>query len=70
MKGDEAEKRGVVETAYDSEGGVREASVRMTEDLAKREWESEVYAEIRKGLFPELCGMLGLATKAFASPRL
>ncbi|XWS39156.1 hypothetical protein CRYUN_Cryun18bG0026000 [Craigia yunnanensis] len=70
MKGDEAEKRGIVEAAYDNEAKVREASVRMGEDLAKRKWEGEVYAEIRKGLYPELCGILGLTTKVFAYPRL
>ncbi|XVE65874.1 hypothetical protein DITRI_Ditri08aG0034300 [Diplodiscus trichospermus] len=70
MKGDEAEKRGIVEAAYDGEREVREASVRMAEDLGKRKWEGEVYAEIRKGLYPELCAKLGLGTKVFASPRL
>ncbi|XP_021290668.1 enoyl-CoA delta isomerase 2, peroxisomal-like [Herrania umbratica] len=70
MKGDEAEKRGIVEAAYESEDEVREASVRMGEALAKRKWDGEVYAEIRKGLYPELSAILGLATKAFASPRL
>ncbi|XVE65876.1 hypothetical protein DITRI_Ditri08aG0034500 [Diplodiscus trichospermus] len=70
MKGDEAEKRGIVEAAHDGEREVREASVRMAEDLGKRKWEGEVYAEIRKGLYPELCAILGLGTKVFASPRL
>lgn len=70
MRGDEAEKRRVVEAAYDSEGEVREASMHMADDLAKRKWEGEVYAEIRKGLYPELCGILGLPTKVFATPRL
>ncbi|XP_022760244.1 enoyl-CoA delta isomerase 2, peroxisomal-like isoform X2 [Durio zibethinus] len=70
MKGDEAEKRGIVEAAYDSEGEVQEASVRMAEDLAKRKWDGDVYAEIRKGLYPELCAKLGLTTKAYATPRL
>ncbi|XVF66515.1 hypothetical protein PTKIN_Ptkin10aG0042500 [Pterospermum kingtungense] len=70
MRGDEAEKRGIVEAAYDSEGEVREASARMAEEFAKRKWEGEVYAEIRKGLYPELCGLLGLTAKVFATPRL
>ncbi|OMO54806.1 Crotonase superfamily, partial [Corchorus capsularis] len=70
MKGDEAEKRGIVEAAYDSEDEVKEASLRMAETLAKRKWDGEVYAEIRKSLYPKLCTMLGLPTKVIASPRL
>ncbi|XVF38407.1 hypothetical protein REPUB_Repub20aG0099100 [Reevesia pubescens] len=70
MKGDEAEKRGIVDEAYDSEDEVKEASVRMGEELGKRNWDGEVYAEIRKGLYPEICSKLGLATKVFATPRL
>lgn len=70
MRGDDAEKKGIVDAAYNSEGEVREASMRMAEEFAKRKWEGEVYAEIRKGLYPELVAILGLATKVFATPRL
>ncbi|KAL4271897.1 hypothetical protein GQ457_13G005900 [Hibiscus cannabinus] len=70
MKGDEAVKRGVVEVAYNSEEEVREASVRMAEELGKRKWDGEVYAEIRKGLFPQLSAMVGLGHKRIANPRL
>ncbi|KAK5844113.1 enoyl-CoA delta isomerase 2, peroxisomal-like [Gossypium arboreum] len=70
MKGDEAEKRGVVEAAYDGEAEVREASVRLAENLGKRKWNGEVYAEIRKGLYPQLSAILGLTHKAYTIARL
>ncbi|KAH1120517.1 hypothetical protein J1N35_003677 [Gossypium stocksii] len=70
MKGDEAEKRGVVEAAYGSEAEVREASVRLAENLGKRKWHGEVYAEIRKGLYPQLSAILGLTHKAYTIARL
>lgn len=70
IRGDEAVRMGVVESAHDSEDDVREISVRLGEELTKRKWDGEVYAEIRKGLYPELCILLGLETKAIANPRL
>ncbi|KAE8669626.1 Enoyl-CoA delta isomerase 2, peroxisomal [Hibiscus syriacus] len=70
MKGDEAVKRGVVQAAYDGEAEVRVASVRMAEELGKRKWNGEVYAEIRKGLFPQLSAIVGLGHKTIATPKL
>ncbi|GMJ05472.1 ARABIDOPSIS THALIANA DELTA(3), DELTA(2)-ENOYL COA ISOMERASE 2, ENOYL-COA HYDRATASE/ISOMERASE B [Hibiscus trionum] len=70
MKGDEAVKRGVAEAAYDGEGEVLAASVRMAEELGKRKWNGEVYAEIRKGLFPQLSAIVGLSHKIVATPKL
>ncbi|KAE8703045.1 Enoyl-CoA delta isomerase 2, peroxisomal [Hibiscus syriacus] len=60
----------VVQAAYDGETEVRAASMRMTEELAKRKWDGEVYAEIRKGLFPQLSAIVGLGLKTIATPKL
>ncbi|GAV92153.1 hypothetical protein CFOL_v3_35534, partial [Cephalotus follicularis] len=35
-----------------------------------REWDGDVYAEIRKSLYAELLALLGLPTEVNASPRL
>ena len=63
VKGEEAVKMGIMESAHDSAESVVEASVRLGEQLAQRKWNGEVYAEIRKSLYPEVCGVLGLAAK-------
>ncbi|KAF8014559.1 hypothetical protein BT93_H0394 [Corymbia citriodora subsp. variegata] len=70
VRGEEAVAMGIVEGAHAGEEGVAGAAARLAEELAGRRWDGEVYAEIRKGLYPELCGVLGLATKVFATPRL
>lgn len=70
VRGEEAVAMGIVEGAHDGEDGVAGAGGRLAEELAGRRWDGEVYAEIRKGLYPELCGVLGLATKVIATPRL
>ncbi|XP_057504247.1 enoyl-CoA delta isomerase 2, peroxisomal [Actinidia eriantha] len=57
----EALAMGIVDSAHDSAEAVVEAAVRLGEELVKRKWDGEVYAEIRKALYPELCGVLGLA---------
>ncbi|CAL5416417.1 unnamed protein product [Camellia sinensis] len=54
---------GIVDSAHDSAEGVVEAAVRLGEELTKKKWDGEVYGEIRKSLYPELCGILGLADK-------
>ncbi|KAB1219146.1 Carnitinyl-CoA dehydratase [Morella rubra] len=64
IKGDEAVRMGIVDSAHDSEEGVVEAAVRLGEHLAQRKWNGEVYAEIRKSLYPEVCGVLGLSAKS------
>ncbi|KAF4386433.1 hypothetical protein G4B88_020253 [Cannabis sativa] len=46
---------GIAESAHDSVEKTLEAAVRLAEQLAKRKWNGEVYAEIRKSMFPELC---------------
>ncbi|PSS34897.1 Enoyl-CoA delta isomerase 2, peroxisomal like [Actinidia chinensis var. chinensis] len=66
----EALAMGIVDSAHDSAEAVVEAAVRLGEELVKRKWDGEVYGEIRKALYPELCGVLGLADKAvITSPR-
>ena len=63
----EGVRMGIVDSAHDSAESVVEASVRLGEKLARRKWKGEVYAEIRKSLYPEACGVLGLTQKALVS---
>ncbi|KAI3790689.1 hypothetical protein L2E82_03917 [Cichorium intybus] len=70
VKAEEAVAMGFVESAHDNGESVVEAAVHMAEELAKRKWDGEVYSEIRKSLYPELCGVLGLTTKDVVKPRL
>ncbi|KAM1746108.1 hypothetical protein ACFX11_012770 [Malus domestica] len=61
VKGEEAVKMGIVESAHDSAESTVDAAVRLGEELGKRKWNGDVYSEIRKSLYPELCGVLGVA---------
>ncbi|XP_024032449.1 enoyl-CoA delta isomerase 2, peroxisomal-like [Morus notabilis] len=61
--GEEAVRMGIAESAHDSKESAAEAAVRLGEQLAKRKWNGEVFAEIRKSMFPELLGVLGIAAK-------
>lgn len=70
MKADEAVAMGLVDKAYDSRESAVEGGVSMGEELAKRKWDGEVYAEIRKSSYPELCTTLGLGSKYVVKPRL
>lgn len=63
----EAVKVGIVESAHDSEERTVEAAMRLGEQLAQRRWLGEVYAEIRKSLYPDACKALGLTQKAIVS---
>ncbi|KAK4258118.1 hypothetical protein QN277_007610 [Acacia crassicarpa] len=67
VKAVEAVKMGIVNSAHDSAESVMEASVRLGEELAKRKWIGEVYAEIRKSLYPEMCDVLGLTQRTIVS---
>ncbi|KAL9408289.1 hypothetical protein AB3S75_046781 [Citrus x aurantiifolia] len=67
IKGEEALRMGLVEAVYDSEEQVAEASMRLAKQLAGRKWAGEVYAEIRKSLYRDLCGVLGLDIRAVVS---
>lgn len=69
VKGDEAVKMGIVDSAHDSVESLMEAAVRLGEQLGKRKWDCEVYGEIRKSLYPELCGLLGLQHKAIVNAK-
>ena len=60
VRGDEAVSMGIVEGAHDNEERLREATMSHGKQLASRKWDGEVYKEIRKGLYPELCVVLGL----------
>ncbi|XP_038722901.1 enoyl-CoA delta isomerase 2, peroxisomal-like [Tripterygium wilfordii] len=70
IKGKEAASLGIVESAQDNVESTVEAAMGMGEKLASRKWDGEVYAEMRKGLYPELIAILGLETKAIATPKL
>ncbi|KAJ4828300.1 Enoyl-CoA delta isomerase 2, mitochondrial [Turnera subulata] len=60
VKAEEAVRMGIVDSAHGSEGELSEATMRLGEELAKRKWDGEVYGEIRKSLYPDLCNILGL----------
>ncbi|KAL0725736.1 hypothetical protein Bca4012_040335 [Brassica carinata] len=67
--GEEAVGLGIVDSAaHDSAEGVVEATVSLGESLAGKKWNGEVYASIRKSLYPGVCAMLGLTAKIAASP--
>ncbi|KAK4770091.1 hypothetical protein SAY87_030623 [Trapa incisa] len=68
--GEEAVKLGVAWSAHKGEEALMEASINLGEKLAKRKRDGEVFAEIRKSLYPELCAVLGLTHKAIATPKL
>ena len=69
VKGEEAVRMGMIVDlmAQDSEESVVEATVRPGDSLAKRKWNGEVYAEIRKSLYSEICGVLGLVSKTIVA---
>ncbi|KAL6970534.1 Enoyl-CoA delta isomerase 2, mitochondrial [Sarracenia purpurea var. burkii] len=71
LRAAEAVAMGIVDSAHDSVEAVVEAAVRLGQELVKRNWDGEVYAEIRKSMYPDLCGVLGLTDKVvIASSRL
>ena len=69
IKGDEAVRLGIAESAHDSAESALEAAVRLGEQLAQRKWNGEVYAEIRKSMYPDLCAVLGVSERII-TPRL
>ncbi|KAF3495330.1 hypothetical protein DY000_02053739 [Brassica cretica] len=71
IRGEEAVALGIVDSAaHDSAEGVVEATVSLAEKLAAKKWNGDVYASIRKSLYPELCEILGLKATIFATPKL
>ncbi|CAJ1967157.1 unnamed protein product [Sphenostylis stenocarpa] len=67
VRAEEAVEMGIVRSAHDSAESTAEAAMRLGEELARKEWVGEAYAEIRRSLYPEVCDVLGLAPKSFVS---
>ncbi|OIV96143.1 hypothetical protein TanjilG_13075 [Lupinus angustifolius] len=67
VTGEEGVKMKIVDSVYDSAERTIDAAVRLGEELARRKWNGEVYAEIRKSLYPESCQVLGLIQKQLVS---
>lgn len=67
VRAKEAAKMGIVDSAHDSVESTVEAAMRLGEQLARRKWVGEVYAEIRKSLYPNACQVLGLTQKPIVS---
>ena len=67
VKGEEVVRMGIVDSAAVSEESVVEAVVQLGDRLAERKWNGEVHAKIRKSLYPELCGVLGLVSKTIVA---
>ena len=66
VKGEEAVRMGIVDSAeHDSEESV--AAVCLGDSLAERKWNDEAYVEIKKSLYPEICGVLGLVSKTIVA---
>ncbi|XP_051129216.1 enoyl-CoA delta isomerase 2, peroxisomal-like [Andrographis paniculata] len=55
-----AAEMGIVDSVEGTAAEVEAAAERKAEELGKRRWNGVVYAEIRKDLYPEVCGLLGL----------
>ncbi|XP_042029514.1 enoyl-CoA delta isomerase 2, peroxisomal-like [Salvia splendens] len=58
------------DAAYDSVEEMAAAAVQTAEELGKKEWSGEAYAEIRKSLYPDVCGLLGLEEKTVFPSKL
>lgn len=70
VRAEEAVGMGIVDSVHSNGMEALEAAVRLGEDLSKNKWEGKVYAEIRKSLYPELCGILGLKDEKVLPSRL
>ncbi|CAI9118238.1 OLC1v1019775C1 [Oldenlandia corymbosa var. corymbosa] len=60
VRGKEALEMGIVDSVHGNEEETMKAAKGLGEELAKKKWEGNVYAEIRKALYPDLCRILGL----------
>ena len=67
VKGEEAVRMGIMDSMAASEESVMEAVMQLGDRLAERKWNGEVHAKIRKSLYPELCGVLGLVSKTIVA---
>lgn len=70
VKGEEALRRGIVDSAHDSAEETVEAAVRLGEKLGARKWNGEVYREIRKSAFKGALPALGLVEKEVLAAKL
>ncbi|KAK9160582.1 hypothetical protein Syun_006923 [Stephania yunnanensis] len=70
LKPMEALKMGIIDSVHESPTETLEASLRLAEKLGSRKWNGDVYSEIRKASFPEICKLLGLAHKEVLVARL
>lgn len=70
LKAEDAVAMGIIDSAYDNAEKTVEAAVQLAEKLGKRKWDGEVYGEIRKSLYPELCDIVGLVGTGVATSRL
>ncbi|CAI0374970.1 unnamed protein product, partial [Linum tenue] len=60
IRGADAARLGIVDGVKGSEEELKDAGIRLAEQLAARKWDGEIYKVIRQSLYPELCGVLGL----------
>lgn len=70
VRGEAAVRMGIVESEHHGQDGVVSAAVRLGDQLVGRNWDGEVYAEIRKSLYPEVSEVLGLPGKAISISKL
>ncbi|KAK9144822.1 hypothetical protein Sjap_004725 [Stephania japonica] len=70
LKPVEALKMGIIDSVHESPAETLEASLRLAEKLSSRKWNGDVYSEIRKASFPEICKLFGLAHKQVLVARL
>ncbi|KAL8486583.1 hypothetical protein ACS0TY_022851 [Phlomoides rotata] len=61
---------GIVDSAYGTPEEVVAAAERKAEELAERGWSGDAYAGLRKSLYPEVCGMVGLKIEPVYPSRL
>ncbi|KAK4355832.1 hypothetical protein RND71_024803 [Anisodus tanguticus] len=70
IRAEEAVAMGIVDSSHPTMDETVDAAVRMAEELGKKRWNGKAYAEIRKSLVPELCGLLGLKDTVVMPSRL
>ncbi|KAL2465581.1 Enoyl-CoA delta isomerase 2 [Abeliophyllum distichum] len=70
LKAEEAVEMGIVDSAHASAEEAVQAAMCLCEELSKKRWDGKVYAEIRKALYPELCGLLGLKDESILPSKL
>ncbi|KAL1806449.1 hypothetical protein ACET3Z_029517 [Daucus carota] len=70
VKAEDAVAMGLIDSAHDDGEKTVEAAMQLAEKLGKRKWDGVVYSEIRKSLYPELCGLVGLDGTGTVTSRL